>query len=726
MTLFDVLLNNPYFKNLSNDDLNLMTSIMRLSRHDDGHVFIEEGETGDTVFLILEGSVAVTRHIEEDEQNLTNLTTGNFFGLLALIDNEPRTATCRAIGNVVVASMNPAEYAELTKNSVHITLAFQRALGAQIASDYRAVNHLIRDMLNDDTQDHQQTSLDVDVAVIGGGPLGMFYAMWVKRFRPESKVLVLERRLHPVHKVGESTLSTTVRAFMAMGLTLPVMRRLFGNKAGLRWFYTNEQSDELQGHFDIVDIEETYQVERRVLETALQYLMRTRENMDIRTGTQVFIRNSDLDGDIKHLACQDEDGNPFTVHAKVVCDASGPASVLPRHFDVYRKAPELHNTFSYNSYFAYFRPKEKLPIDFWDYPATRHICFPEGWLWFISLVSWEDNSQDQIEAMVKHLIDHPEGTDEALPTREELAEQFGTSHEPIFSVGFTIRTDRDVDGMSIQKRFEHWVEKYPAIQWVLDHFELVEAPYEGKRRSHFAFMNMLHDASQVAGDGWCAIGDAAMFINPFLSLGLNYGTGTAYMAAKDTVAALNTGDRSRDAFSTYQTYVTQIFEQKVRETDMYYRSFNDAISYERILAVTIANGILDVLPRDGYSDSDPYVFDPLNPQWVALTKEIVSVQQMGEEQGRNPADVAQDIKHIVDDYIQMLRQSTNLNDVPLSNYTRFYDNVGNRLDTPNINKGRGDYEARLCSCGLYFDDSLLHCPYCGEANPNPIQEKIHS
>lgn len=721
MSLFDILQQNKFFQNLSNEELNVITSVLKLSKHDNEHVFIQEGEKGDTIYLVIEGTVVITQNINDEDIVVETLSEGSFFGLLALIDDSPRTASCHAEGDVVVASLDISGYETLTAGSANISLAFQRALGAQIASDFRNVSHHIHEMLQASKQDDTQDTT-VDVAVIGGGPLGMFYAMWVKRFRPETNVVVLERREHPVHKVGESTLSTTVRAFMAMGLTLPIMRRLFGNKAGLRWFYTDKTESSLEGHFDIVDIEETYQVERRVLETALQHLMRTRENLDIRTGVQVLVRKSQLDGDTKVLVCKDADGNDFTINAKVVCDATGPASVLPRHFKTYRKAPELQDTFSYNSYFAYFRPKKSVPIDFWDYPATRHICFPEGWLWFISLVSWEDNSQEQIEAMVKHLIDHPNPTDEGLPTREELAEQYNTSYDPVFSIGFTIRTDRDVDGMSIRDRFEHWVNEYPAISWVLEHFELIDSPYEGKRRSHFAFMDMLHDTTQVAGDGWCAVGDAAMFINPFLSLGLNYGSGTAYMAAKDTVEGLNNGDVSQSAFANYQEYMSQIFEQKVRETDMYYRSFNHSKSYERILAVTIANGILDVLPREGYSDSDPYVFNPLNPKWVDMTKQVVQVQRDGEEAGRDPADVADEVADIVDDYINMLRETTELNDVPLSNYTRFYDNDGQRLSKPNYEKGRGDYEATLCTCKLYFDDSLSNCPYCGEVNHSMAHE----
>jgi CRP-like cAMP-binding protein/2-polyprenyl-6-methoxyphenol hydroxylase-like FAD-dependent oxidoreductase len=717
MSLFDVLQRNPHFENLSNDELNQLASVMLLSKHADGHVFIREGEVGDTIFLVIEGTIAVTLLVADREQIIQTLNAGDFFGLLALIDDAPRKATCRAQGDVVVASLNRSSYEELVGDSARTALAFQRALGHQVASDFRNVTQQIHDLLYTAIETHPN-DIDVDVAVIGSGPLGMFYAMWVKRFRPETNVLLIDRRSHPVYKIGESTLSTTVRAFSAMGLTLPVMRRLFGNKAGLRWFHTQQNSDALDGHFDIIDIEETYQVERRVLETALQYLMRKNEDLRILNGVQVRVRNSQLNDEIKELLCTDTEGNEFTVRARVVCDASGAASVLPRYFDVYRKAPEAHDTFSYNSYFAYFRPKKKVPIDFWEYPATRHICFREGWLWFISLISWESTPQDKLEAMIQYLLDRPHESDADLPPREALAAQFGATYESVFSIGFTIRTDRDVDGMSIEERFNHWVNQYPAIRWVLDHFELIEAPYEGKHRGHFAFMDMLHDAEYAAGDGWCAVGDAAMFINPFFSLGLNYGTGTAYMAARDTAAALTKGDVSKSAFQKYQEYVNAIFEQKVRETDMYYRAFDHPVSYERVLALTIANGILDVLPRDGYSASDPYVFDPLNPKWVAVTKQIVQVQRDGEKRGDDPAQTAKVVKQIVDDYIAMLRATTSLNDVPLSHYTRFYDDMGNRLDSPSFHKGHGDYEAILCNnCALYFDDSLTACPYCGEPKP---------
>ena len=99
----------------------------------------------------------------------------------------------------------------------------------------------------------------------------------------------------------------------------------------------------------------------------------------------------------------------------------------------------------------------------------------------------------------------------------------------------------------------------------------------------------------------------------------------------------------------------------------------------------------------------------------------MEIQRRGEKEGRDPAQVAEEVKVVVDGYIAMLRQTTDLNEVPLSHYTRFYDDMGNRLEVPNYEKERGDYEALCCSnCMLYFDDTLKNCPYCGEPNPKPM------
>jgi flavin-dependent dehydrogenase len=717
--LREALKRNPYIGQLSDESLDRIAAIMTITPHTKGEALINEGEIDDTVYLLLEGTVSITRLGDP----VGDLQPGAFFGLLALIDPAPRAATVIATTDIVSAALNHLAYYQLINEIPEIGLAFQQTIGAQLALDFRNVIRQVDELLN--AAEPQTPVMQYDVAVIGGGPVGLFYAQCLSRFRPETRIALIERKSEPAHKVGESTLSTATRSFVSMGLPHPVLRRLFGNKAGLRWFHTSPETDLLDMHFDIIDIEETYQVERRVLETALQYTTSKFENVNLFTGARVLIRESKLNADMNELVCEDEDDDRFLIQARVVCDASGPASVIPRHLNLYRKAPEMLDTLNYNSYFAYFRPRKKVPIDFWDYPATRHICFKEGWLWFISLISWESNPQDKLEAMIQYLIDLPQGADEEYPTRDELAEMFDLTYEPVFSIGFTIRDDMDVKDMRIQERFDCYVQKYPAIAWVLEHFELVEAPYEGKQRAHFAFMNMLHDVEQAAGDGWCAVGDAAIFVNPFFSPGLNYGAGTAYMAAKSTAEGLNKGDISQAAFADYQEYAEAVYRQKAEETDLYHRSFAHPKTFERALALTIAWGITDVIVReDTYSETDPYVFDFTNPLWVNVVKQVADIQRAGERNGSDPSAVADQVEKVVNDFIDKLKVSHKLIEFPIGRYQRFYHDNWHRSDAPRFEKDRGDYEAVQCrECSLFYDDTLQRCPYCGVPNPNPYRVK---
>jgi hypothetical protein len=259
----------------------------------------------------------------------------------------------------------------------------------------------------------------------------------------------------------------------------------------------------------------------------------------------------------------------------------------------------------------------------------------------------------------------------------------------------------------------------------LDHYELVESPYDGKNRAYFAFMNMVHDATQVAGDAWVAIGDSAMFTNPLFSNGLNYGTGTAYMAALDTAAALNSSDYSREAFAKYEEYTRVIFRQLITENDMYYRAFKHEESFERAIMLKIFFAISDVLPRDAYNETDAYVFDLLNPVWVEMVNTVAEIQRQGEANGISPAEIARHVHEVADPFINEILSRPEIKDLRIGRYLSFYDDDGQRSDQPRQDKERGDYHGVQCQrCELIFDDSLARCPYCGQ--PSHLHQHEHA
>ena len=103
--------------------------------------------------------------------------------------------------------------------------------------------------------------LSYDVAVIGGGAVGLGYAIRVKRDNPGLRVLVLEKAKEPRFKIGESTLSVTVENLLELGFTMPQLRRLFTVKSGLGFWYTGSATDELVSPVDVCNTEETFQVD---------------------------------------------------------------------------------------------------------------------------------------------------------------------------------------------------------------------------------------------------------------------------------------------------------------------------------------------------------------------------------------------------------------------------------------------------------------------------------
>jgi CRP/FNR family cyclic AMP-dependent transcriptional regulator len=68
--------------------------------YNDGEVIVWQGDAGDCMFEILEGTVEVLREKNGQEVSLAVLSKGDFFGEMAIFEREVRSATVRALGEV--------------------------------------------------------------------------------------------------------------------------------------------------------------------------------------------------------------------------------------------------------------------------------------------------------------------------------------------------------------------------------------------------------------------------------------------------------------------------------------------------------------------------------------------------------------------------------------------------------------------------------------------------
>ena len=76
----------------------MAVAAIALTRHcRENEVVVREGDPGDSLYLVLEGQLAVLKAMgTPGEITLDHIGDGSFFGEMALIDGQPRSATVRS------------------------------------------------------------------------------------------------------------------------------------------------------------------------------------------------------------------------------------------------------------------------------------------------------------------------------------------------------------------------------------------------------------------------------------------------------------------------------------------------------------------------------------------------------------------------------------------------------------------------------------------------------
>ncbi len=415
---------------------------------------------------------------------------------------------------------------------------------------------------------------EVDVVVIGAGPIGVLYASFLKRARPKTSILVLDKALEPGHKIGESTLSGFCKALRSVGIRQETQQRLFYPKNGLGFFHVTEATRDVAQapEYVLETFDETFQVERRVLD-GLCVANAERLGIEVVRGAQVSLPASRL-GAKKSVVAYDVGPRTYRVKASIVVDASGPAGALSRALGVRTDDDTAFQTGSVWTYFSGLKPlasrhgyrgKAQFPRDHY----TEHLCFREGWLWHIPIVSWQAAPTANLNRLYERVLGA-----RSLPSREELEEAYACPTEPITSIGLSLRMDRD-PRMQDDPRgaFEHYRKRYPAIGALLDGGRIREDHY-GPNTTFMSRLNYRGHATQVAGDGWLLVGDAAFFVDPLISPGLTGGTAGAWHAARVSVAALDAGRVERERFADYELFIGALQPALERDNELVYMSFN--------------------------------------------------------------------------------------------------------------------------------------------------------
>lgn len=113
-----------------------------------GTVFIQEGEAkrNDYMMLVLEGDIAVENELPgHNETMVVNVIgPGHVIGEMGLLDGAPRSATCTATTDVVVAVLSRTALMRLLKDEPRVAARLLLALSTRMAQRLRETTRKLR------------------------------------------------------------------------------------------------------------------------------------------------------------------------------------------------------------------------------------------------------------------------------------------------------------------------------------------------------------------------------------------------------------------------------------------------------------------------------------------------------------------------------------------------------------------------------------------------------
>ena len=145
-TTFDHLARNRLFEGIESDLLEEIAPEVQAVQVDEGEIIFREGDPGDFLYLVGEGSVRLSKSGRGGRQEtLGFIQSGNFFGEMALLDREPRSSMATAAEPTVLGTVDEPTFQhilELAPSRLHMN--FLRSVSERL----RSVNsHFISEVM---------------------------------------------------------------------------------------------------------------------------------------------------------------------------------------------------------------------------------------------------------------------------------------------------------------------------------------------------------------------------------------------------------------------------------------------------------------------------------------------------------------------------------------------------------------------------------------------------
>jgi flavin-dependent dehydrogenase len=368
-----------------------------------------------------------------------------------------------------------------------------------------------------------------DAVIMGGGLAGLTLARQLHLEAPHLRVLVAEKRKHPVreaaHKVGESSVEIGAHYFATVLRLEPHLRAKQLEKLGLRYFFPQGDNRDVTRRVELGPPVHppvpSFQLDRGRLENYLLEDLRAR-GVEVLDGCSV--KAITLQSRNHEVTIEQGGGARRTVRGRYLVDASGRTGLIKRQLGLAREADHGANA-------SWFRVPERVCIDDWsDDPAWR-ARVPSGQRW--------------------------------LSTNHLMGRGYWVWLIPLGngSTSIGIVADGDLHPYSRINRFDR------ALAWLREFepqcAEVVER-YQDRLEDFLALKHYAHGCERVhSPDGWSLVGEAGVFTDPFYSPGSDFiAIGNDFAA--DLIIRTAAGEDVRQRAEEFNTTHLRLFDAFLR------------------------------------------------------------------------------------------------------------------------------------------------------------------
>jgi CRP/FNR family cyclic AMP-dependent transcriptional regulator len=109
-----------------------------------GEILFHEGDEGDKMYIIQSGNVRISKALHGEKHELAILGKGDFFGEMAIVTNEKRTATATVMTKAELLAFDRQGFLSMINKNGRIALNIIEKLCRRLQKFHNQMQHLVR------------------------------------------------------------------------------------------------------------------------------------------------------------------------------------------------------------------------------------------------------------------------------------------------------------------------------------------------------------------------------------------------------------------------------------------------------------------------------------------------------------------------------------------------------------------------------------------------------